>query len=121
MWKTDFHMAIFDAHAWRRHQMETFSALLAFVREIHRSPVNSSHKGQWRWALIFSLICAWINDGVNNREAGDLRRYRAHYDVIITSKYMNNYCCTTATQNWYTTNKLICPSKYILMQNLNIS
>ena len=54
-----------------------------FVREIHRSPVNSPHKGQWRGALMFSLICVWINDWVNNREAGDLRRYRAHYDVIV--------------------------------------
>ena len=25
----------------------------------------------------------WINGWVNNREAGDLRRYRAHYDVIV--------------------------------------
>ena len=32
---------------------------------------------------MFSLICVWINDWGNNREAGDLRRYRAHYDVII--------------------------------------
>ena len=32
---------------------------------------------------MFSLICVWINDWVNNREAGDLRRYRAHYDVIV--------------------------------------
>ena len=39
--------------------------------------------GQWRGALMFSLICVWINDWVNNREAGDLRRYRAHYDVIV--------------------------------------
>ena len=54
-----------------------------FVRGIHRSPVNSSHKGQWRGALMFSLICVWINDWVNNREAGALRRYRAHYDVIV--------------------------------------
>ena len=53
-----------------------------FVRGIHRSPVNSPHKGQWRGALMFSLICVWINNWVNNREAGDLRRYRAHYDVI---------------------------------------
>ena len=45
-----------------------------FVRGIHRSPVNSPHKGQWRGALIFSLICVWINGWVNNREAGDLRR-----------------------------------------------
>ena len=54
-----------------------------FVRGIHRSPVNSPHKGQWRGALVFSLICVWINDWINNREAGDLRRYRAHYDVIV--------------------------------------
>ena len=53
-----------------------------FVRGIHRSPVNSPHKGQWRGALMFSLICVWINDWVNSREAGDLRRYRAHFDVI---------------------------------------
>ena len=33
-----------------------------FVRGIYRSPVNSPHKGQWRGALMFSLICAWIND-----------------------------------------------------------
>ena len=49
---------------------------------IHRSPVNSPHKGQRRGALMFSLICVWINGWVNNREAGDLRRYRSHYNVI---------------------------------------
>ena len=52
-----------------------------FVREIHRGPVNSSHKDQWRGALMFSLICAWMNRWVNNREAGDLRRYR-HCNVL---------------------------------------
>ena len=31
----------------------------------------------------FSLICAWINGWVNNREAGELRCHRAHYDVIM--------------------------------------
>ena len=54
-----------------------------FVRGIHRSPVNSPHKCQWRGALMFSLICAWIDGWVNNPEAGDLRRYRAHYDVTV--------------------------------------
>ena len=54
-----------------------------FVRGIRQSPVNSPHKGQWRGALMFSLICASINDWVNNREAGDLRRCRARYDVIV--------------------------------------
>ena len=51
-----------------------------FVWGIHRSPVNSPHKGQWRRALMFSLICAWINGWVNNLEAGDLRCHLAHYD-----------------------------------------
>ena len=32
---------------------------------------------------MFTLICARINGWVNNHEAGDLRRYRAHYDVIV--------------------------------------
>ena len=41
------------------------------------------HKGQWHGALMFSLICAWIYDWVNNRKAGDLRRYRAHHDNIV--------------------------------------
>ena len=54
-----------------------------FVRGIHRSPVNSPHKGQWRGALMFSLICTRISGWVNNLEAGDLRRRRAHYDVIV--------------------------------------
>ena len=56
-----------------------------FVGGIHRSPVNSQHKGQWRGALMFSLICVWINGWVNNREAGDLRRFLTHYDVIVMS------------------------------------
>ena len=53
------------------------------VRGIQRSPVNSPHKGQWRGALMFSLICVWINGWVNNREAGDLRCYCTHCDVIV--------------------------------------
>ena len=56
-----------------------------FVRGIHRSPMSSPHKGQWRGALMFSLIGAWINGRVNNRGAGDLRRHRAHYDATVMS------------------------------------
>ena len=69
--------------SWWRHQMETFSALLALCVGNSPVPVNSPHKGQWRGALMFSLIYASINDWVNNREAGDLRRQRGHYDVIV--------------------------------------
>ena len=50
-----------------------------FVRGIHRWPVNSPHKGQWRGALILSFICAWINGWVNNAEASDLGRHRTRY------------------------------------------
>ena len=60
-----------------------FSRYWPSVRGIHRSPVNSPHKGQWRGAFIFSLICVWMNGWVNNRDAIDLRRYRAHYDVSV--------------------------------------
>ena len=62
---------------------EHFPRYWPFVRGTHRSPVNSPHKGQWRGALMFSLICGWINGWVNNRKAGDLRRYRGHYDVNV--------------------------------------
>ena len=54
-----------------------------FVRGIHRSPMNSPHKGQWCRSLMFSLICAWINGWVNNRETGDMRRNCVPYDFIV--------------------------------------
>ena len=65
-----------------------FSYYWPFVGGIHRSPVNSHHKGKWHGAMMFSFICVWIN----NREAGDLRRYRAHYDVIVMcNRYRDSY------------------------------
>ena len=64
-----------------------------FVRGIHRSPLNSPHKGQWRGALMFTLICVWINGCVNSREAGDLRRYGAHYDVTVMDHYVIKVLC----------------------------
>ena len=60
-----------------------FPRYLPFVRGIHRSPVNSPHKSQWRRSLMFTVICAWINDWVIHLEAGDWRRIRAHYDVTV--------------------------------------
>ena len=57
-----------------------------FVWGIHRSPVNSPHKHQWRRALMFSLICAWINGWESNREAGD-------WDAIaLMSLFCNQHC-----------------------------
>ena len=69
--------------SWWRHQMENFPRYWPFVRGIHRSPANSPHKGQWRGALMFSLIRAWMNGWVNNCKAGDLRCQRAHYDGTV--------------------------------------
>ena len=69
--------------------METFSALLALCAEKSPVAVNSPHKGQWSGALMFSVICVWINDWVSNREAGDLRRHRGHYDVnVMMSRHL---------------------------------
>ena len=72
-----------------------------FVWGIHRSPVNSPHKGQWRGALMFSLICVWINGWGNNREYGDLRRYCAHYDVIVMKCRHNKYVLICASAGQY--------------------
>ena len=49
--------------------------------------MNSSHKGRRRRALMSSLICAWTNGWVNNRDAGNLRRHRSHYDVTLMFFY----------------------------------
>ena len=76
---------------WWRHQMETFSASLALYAGNSPVPVNSPHKCQWRGALMFSLICAWINDWDNNHEAGDLRCHRGHYDVNLMQRLHCKY------------------------------
>ena len=50
-----------------------------FVWGIHRSPLHFPHKGQWREALMVSLICGWVS----NRDAGDLKRHCTHYNVTL--------------------------------------
>ena len=77
-YKTTIYIYHDDVIKWKN-----FPRYWPFVRGIHRSPVNSPHKGQRRGALMFSSICVWINGWVNSREAGDLRRYRDHYDVTV--------------------------------------
>ena len=70
-----------------------------FVRGIHRSPVNSPYQGQWRGALMFSLISTWPNGWVNTWDADDLRRHCAHYDVIVMYPYSSG--CLSVT-GWFT-------------------
>ena len=67
-----------DVTKWKH-----FPGYWPLVMEIHRSPVNSPHIGKWRRGLMFSLICAWTTGWVNNRDAGDLSRQCAHYDVTL--------------------------------------
>ena len=68
------------------------------VRGIQWRPVNSPHKGQWHEALMFSLICTWMNCWVNNHEAGELRCHCAHYDVTVM-QYANPGAWNTQKKN----------------------
>ena len=72
-----------------------------FVKGIHRSPVNSPHKSQWRGALIFSLICVWINGWVYNPDAGDLSRNRAHHDVTVMTRHNKAWTVCMAPEKFY--------------------
>ena len=64
-----------------------------FVRGIHRSPVNSPNKGQWRGVLMLSLICTLNKHGgwVNNREAVDFRCHRAHDVMVMIPEFIRHY------------------------------
>ena len=66
----------YDVIKWKH-----FPHCWPFVRGIHRPQVDSNNKGQWRGALMCSLICTWTNGWANNRDASDLRRHRTHYGV----------------------------------------
>ena len=89
------HFVQIDIHGWLNQRTNLlvimmtssngkhFPRYLPSVPGIHRSPMNYPHKGQWRWALMFSLICAWTNGWLSSRDAGDLRRHCAHYDVTV--------------------------------------
>ena len=86
-----------DVMKWKH-----FPCYWLFVRW-YRSALHSPHKGQWFGALMFSLIFAWT---VNSRDAGGLRRHRAHYDItvmvqhshVLSPRYPNVTFC-----HWYST------------------
>ena len=59
--------------SWWRHQMDTFSVLLAIC--VGNLPVTKAGDTEL-WCFLWSA--PWING-----EAGDLRRNRAHYDVTV--------------------------------------
>ena len=115
-----------DYHEWRLwwymmihdHQMETFFALLTLCVGIHQSPGYSLHKGQWRGALMFSLICAWASRLINDRDAGDLRRPRARYDVtvMIHTDKLTDACSFTSSPCWNLTVELLKTGIWLLKQ-----
>ena len=105
-----------EAMAKQIHMMTSsngniFPRYWPFVQGIHRSAVNSPHKGQLRGALMFSYICAWMNGWVNNGEAGDLRRHRARYDVTVMVWYTIMCSWFHVTSCW--SRKLGCPLSQI--------
>ena len=78
---------------WWRHQMETFSALLAICAG--NSPVTSEFPSQrpvTRSVDIFFDLRR-INGWVNDRKAGDLRRHPAHYDVTVMHSLRESGLC----------------------------
>ena len=83
------HVIHHDVIKWKH-----FPRYWPFVRGIYRSPVNSPHKGQWRGALMFFFICAWISGSVNKRVAGDLRHHRAQFDVTVM------FIASNTNQGW---------------------
>ena len=90
--------------AWWRHQMQTFSSLLALCEG--NSPVTGGFPSQRPVTSgfddFFTLICAWTNGWVDNRDASDLGRHRAHYDVIIMvwNAFERLTCHTMTASPW---------------------
>ena len=80
---------------WWRHQMETFSALLAFC--VGNSVVTGEFPAQRSVtrSFVFSLICAWTDSWANRGDAGDLRRHHAHYEVIVM-----HHCSYRCSDTW---------------------
>ena len=72
-----------NLRAWWRHQMKTFAMLLALCAGNSSITGEFPSQRQVTRSLMYSLIRVWTNASVNNRDAGDLRRHRAHYDVIV--------------------------------------
>ena len=76
--------------SWWRHPMETFSALLVLCED--NSLVTGEFPSQWSVMQSFDafLVCTETNSWSNHRDAGDLRRHRAHYDVTLMQLHAQN-------------------------------
>ena len=75
----------------------------SYLPESHEDVIKwwiSPHKGQWRGAWIFSLICAWTNGWANNRDAGDFRCHRAHYAITLMDRDFRRRDAHVAAPYW---------------------
>ena len=79
-----------DIVPWWRHQMEPYPVLLALCEGNPPVIGGFPHKGQWRGASMFSLICTRTYSWAYNRVVGDLRRHRAHYGITLLMNPQRN-------------------------------
>ena len=109
--------------SWWRHQMETFSALLALCEEFtgHRWISHTKASDAELWCLLF---CIWTNNWANKGNTGDLRCHRAHYDFTVMfcrlfhvdSGNAGMFASITTMQSMMCANdRLHCNSKVILI------
>ena len=96
-WNNDFNIHD-DFIKWKH-----FACYWPFVRGIHRSLVYCPHKGRWRGALMFCLICTWTNGWVSSRDASDLRGHRMHYGVTVMCR-ANDLMRTFIPCKWFQMN-----------------
>ena len=69
--------------SWWRHQMENIFRITGHLcGELTGNRWIPAQRPVTRSFDVF-LICARLNDWVKNHEAGDMRRYRVHHDVIV--------------------------------------
>ena len=90
-----------------------FPRYCPFVRGIHRSrriPRTKASDAEL-WCFLWS---AWINDWVNNREAGDLRRHRGHHVVNVMR------CVKCVTINSLATGRFEWSVRYVICELISV-
>ena len=106
--------------SWWCREIKTFSALLVICAGDSPVPGEFPAQSQWRGALMFSLICVWTNGSVNNREAGGLRRHRAHYDVIVMVASISYTATATTATQYHSDNTYLSISNHTQHSNISI-
>ena len=104
--------------SWKRHddviKWKHFRVNGPLCREFtgHRWVPLTKASDAELWCFLWYV--PWINGLVNNREAGNLRAHRAHYDVIV----MLRYVCHSMWNHWGRVTQ-ICVSKQLIIGSDN--